>query len=247
MHFVALEQPKEMLAVTWNILAPVYMRCTYYTATACPDLQIEKRRPIIVRQIHALDADILCLQEVTHSEFQALQKVLPEYRWFFRSHAWTYWKESPKHERNGNVVALRRSLNFHHITSQSWPLGPEGNRALCVRATRAGQSFTLVSLHLDPDDSLRARQWEKLRNHLQQTSTDVVLVGGDFNQDHLPRLPGFLKSPARPTYFEEDHLSIDHLFVKGLTPVRWHIPRSNRENVVTDFGSDHVPVSAALM
>ena len=65
---------------TWNILADAYIRPQYYPHTPAEWLRPEKRRPALLAGLRALDADILCLQEVEEDFFREIASTLDDYQ-----------------------------------------------------------------------------------------------------------------------------------------------------------------------
>jgi mRNA deadenylase 3'-5' endonuclease subunit Ccr4 len=61
---------------TYNILASTYIRPEWYAGVPAALLRPESRVPAVVRRVAALDADILCLQEVERDVFAALDRFL---------------------------------------------------------------------------------------------------------------------------------------------------------------------------
>jgi len=245
--------PLRLHVVSWNILAPVYMKCQYYASTQCSQLAIRRRRPKIDRLLAWMKADVYLLQEVTESEFQRLERAHPAYQWFFQPHAFDYWKESPAHEWNGNVVGVRRSLQFQHLRPQALRLS-RGNRGLLVKAqTAAGWPLALVSLHLDDtSDVCRSAQLDRLFRLLPKRT--VLILGGDWNDEFGTALPqirqrGFHTSPSQPTYFEERPLALDYIAAgprDRIAQAFWYVPPSHRADIVPRYGSDHLPVTGLL-
>lgn len=243
---------------SWNVLAPIYMKCKYYATQTCSHLNIRSRRPTIHRTLQTIAADIFLLQEVTQTELTHLRRRFPHYVWLFQPHAPHYWKESPHHEPNGNVVGWRRTglpWRVHEVTGLRLS---RGNRALAVSGWFQQQYTTWISVHLD-DQALDCRQQQVDR--LLQTidrrwRNSRVIVGGDFNEESSVllatfRAHGFQVSPSRPTYFEEAPLALDYLMVREpLTHTRvspfWYIPPSSRRDILQQFGSDHLPVIGVI-
>lgn len=250
--------------VTWNILAPIYVKCEYYASTPCHRLQIRRRRPVIHRMLQWVDADVYLLQEVTHTEFETLQERLPHYHWFFRPHALHHWSDSAvAREPNGNVVALRKTLGVQRLRATAVSLSG-GNRAIRVTGTlktaaaATGIRLSLWSVHLeDASQTCRVQQMKRLQHRLGASRRNTVeIVGGDFNDvqggiTQALQTAGFRGSPssvARTTYFEERPLSLDYLLVRSNPPLEpfWYIPPSSRTRIIAQFGSDHLPVMGVL-
>jgi mRNA deadenylase 3'-5' endonuclease subunit Ccr4 len=57
---------------TYNVLATSYIKPEWYPGVSDHLLRAETRVPALVRHIEALDADVLCLQEVESDVFAAL-------------------------------------------------------------------------------------------------------------------------------------------------------------------------------
>lgn len=243
--------PLRLHIISWNILAPVYVKCKYYKSTTCQELSIQTRRPKIYRMMTWMNADVYLLQEVTQTEFRKFQMYYPTYHWFFRPHAFHYWKESSAHEWNGNAVAIKKSLKIQSLTQHSLRLS-KGNRGLLVKGILNGQHLSFVSIHLDDNsDHCRKMQSEELLEALNQKST-LIVVGGDLNDEygtvvkHFQQY-GFQTSHPKPTYFEESPMALDYLMILN-SPHKpfWYVPPSDRTHVVETFGSDHLPVTGII-
>ena len=236
--------------VSWNILAPVYMKCKYYNSTTCSNLSIRKRRPLIHQTLNLLNADVYLFQEVTQTEYKHLQSRFPHYHWFFQAHAFHYWKESSSHESNGNAIALRKSLRIRNLQAHSLRLST-GNRGIMVTGQWHRRPWAWVSVHLDDtSDHCRQLQIDRLMDHISPDS--VLVVGGDLNDENGTLISQFKKahfftSPSVPTYFEENPLALDYLLVRNISSHPfWYIPRSERTTIVNRFGSDHLPVTGVI-
>ena len=241
---------KRLHVVSWNILAPIYMKCHYYSSTSCPNLSIQSRRPKIHHMIEWMNADVYLLQEVTQTEFKKLRMLYPNYDWFFQPHAFHYWKESSHHEWNGNAIAIKKTTGIQQLKKHSLRLS-KGNRGLLVKGVLDGKHVSFVSIHLDDiSDKCRNLQMDQLFNLIHPKS--LLVIGGDLNdefgnviktfQDH-----GFRTSPSKPTYFEERPMALDYLMVLHLKHQPfWYIPSSNRTENISTFGSDHLPITGVL-
>jgi mRNA deadenylase 3'-5' endonuclease subunit Ccr4 len=62
--------------VTWNVLANAYIRPELYPSVGSDFLDTARRVPALVAHADALDADLLCLQEVERPVFTALNRQL---------------------------------------------------------------------------------------------------------------------------------------------------------------------------
>lgn len=241
---------KRLHIVSWNILAPVYMKCKYYASTTCPNLSIQSRRPKIYHMLEWMNADVYLLQEVTQPEFRKLRALYPAYHWFFHPHAFHYWKESSEHEWNGNAIAIKKSTGVKQLKKHSLRLS-KGNRGLLVTGTLNGSLLSFVSLHLDDSsDHCRNLQLDQLFKIIQPPS--LIVIGGDLNDEFGTvvkqfQQQGFQTSPSNPTYFEEGPMALDYLMV--LHPPHqpfWYIPPSHRTEIIPKFGSDHLPITGIL-
>jgi endonuclease/exonuclease/phosphatase family metal-dependent hydrolase len=236
--------------VSWNVLAPVYMKCKYYSSTRCTNLTIHMRRPRIHKMFEWMNADVYLLQEVTQSEFVRFRTKFDQYNWFFQPHIFHYWKESSSHEWNGNAIAIKKSIPFKNLKKHTLKLS-KGNRGLLITGTLNRKNIALISIHLDDvSDYCRSLQVDQLFRHIHTGST--VIIGGDLNDEHGTIISkfkeyGFYTSPNNPTYFEESPMALDYLLVYDLKTIPfWYIPPSDRTSIVPKFGSDHLPVTGVL-
>lgn len=238
--------------VSWNILAPIYMKCKYYKFTACHNLNIHSRFPVLCDMINLMNADIYLFQEVTQSIYHKLKEHFPNYTWIFKPHAFQYWKESSAHELNGNVVAWCETLDLKQVKSTSLRLS-NGNRGTLVTGMLNSHRVAFVSIHLDDvSDHCRQLQMNQLMKYIPKHSK--LVVGGDLNDENGVLIKqfkesGFNISPPQPTYFEEGPMSIDYLMSRNFArdpPPYYYIPPCDKHTIITKFGSDHLPVTGVL-
>ena len=74
---VVASASRQASLVTWNLLAPQYAVRSKFPWASDEVLRWEARRQLIVRQLAAMDADALCLQEVEVALWDELQGVDP--------------------------------------------------------------------------------------------------------------------------------------------------------------------------
>lgn len=78
---------------------------------------------------------------------------------------------------SGTAIALRHSLKFdilHHIILVPGYLQ-------CVRITIDGMHYTLINIYMSHDDDVAMQIVQQLDQYLTNSSTDAVILGGDFN------------------------------------------------------------------
>ena len=157
---------------TYNVLAPAYVRASYYPVCTRDALERETRLPRLVRRIEALDADVLCLQEVEPGMLS-----LPGYVGHFLDKRGkpdgcaTYWR--------GLEVGLQDELRF---------ADGSGHVALIVMAVWAGRRIAIANTHLkwDPRETpftqrYAHRQLTELLEHLRELDCDGSVICGDLN------------------------------------------------------------------
>lgn len=177
-------------------------KCTLKIATYNiynDDLGQEKRADLILRELCAVDADIIGLQEVTEKFFKNYLSVNSAF--FMRDSVQELYTIKRCEEREASIfnysaffkyqgenegLAILSRYPFEEIfflqTSRAW----EESNALNVLFSVNGFRFSLTNLHL-PWDS--ARQKEKQITaidryiHLQQDKADFFILLGDFNSN----------------------------------------------------------------
>jgi len=214
--------------------------------------------------IEALDADIVCLQEV---------------RLFHRTHARAFhrthlgWPEAGQAEflaPEGYATAYRtnaitRDGEHGNALLARWPLGEVGHHDvsdhrfeqrgfLHVPVNWRGTTVHTVVAHLGLMHGSRVRQVQRLAEYLQrEVPADVPLVvAGDFNDwgerlDPLLRTQGLTRAvppggrlltfPSRVPVF-----ALDRVYARGLRCVGGHVPRGGAWARM----SDHLPLVIEL-
>ncbi|MFO0616922.1 MAG: RNA repair domain-containing protein [Polyangiaceae bacterium] len=158
---------------TWNVLWDKY---------ETEWIETERRRPLIVAALRALDADVLALQEVE----PPLHEELLSAGWVRARYAVTSGSAGSDVERFGLVVLARpavREVGLH-------ALGPH-KAALAITVDTAAGPVVFATTHLTSDHTegateRRARELAELRAGFAGRASRVIW-GGDFN-DAAPDL-----------------------------------------------------------
>lgn len=234
--------------VSWNILAPIYVKCEYYTSVKCEELNMKKRQSKIDNMLQWINSDVYLLQEVTEDEFKHLKSHHTIYRWFFQPHKINYWKESSRHQKNGNVVGIRKNLHATSLSQHVLKLS-NGNRGIRVDGVIRNRPVSFISVHLDDTkDVCRSMQIENLMNSVKNVHHPIV-IGGDLNDEFggmvkIFKRHHYIASPSVPTYFEENAMCLDYVLVKNIkVKPFFYIPSSSKFDIIKRFGSDHLPVT----
>jgi mRNA deadenylase 3'-5' endonuclease subunit Ccr4 len=166
--------------VTWNVLATSYIRSSFYPLTAARCLEPARRHPAIVERALALDADVLCLQEVEPEVFDALRRKLAGYVGELAL------KEGKPDGCATFVRSVRCSvLEPHHRLVYS---DGSGHIAQLTVADHEGRRVAVVNTHLkwDPPHTSVEKQWGmgQIREALElfeRTPSDGAILCGDLN------------------------------------------------------------------
>ncbi|VBB18463.1 endonuclease/exonuclease/phosphatase family protein [Yasminevirus sp. GU-2018] len=178
-----MSQKQKFTVMTWNILAPVWIRKSVYYCIPDNLLNTENRINKIASHITKTNPDILCLQEVQPSTLNILvEKLNNRYKvegtCYNKDHYFAHWLEDkddaycPDSLKEQNGVALLTRDDFtgdiKTITPHEWDTGN-------VNMTFKLNDAHVFLCHLDAQDD--ADSSKELQTILQ--SVDVVL--GDFN------------------------------------------------------------------
>ena len=206
--------------------------------------------------VEQLDADIVCLQEVrkvNRSEQQYFERwpevsqaefLAPEgYESVYRTNAFT------KHGEHGNALLTRWPVIGHQhedISDHRF----EQRGLLHVEVDIQNKRVHVIVVHLGLIPGSRIRQIQKLRQFIERevpTGAPLV-VAGDFNDWGLQ----IKHTLARYGLHELDSLQaltyparlpivqLDHIYVRGLTPIGLSVPRGR----IWWRMSDHLPLIA---
>lgn len=206
--------------------------------------------------VEALDADVVCLQEVRQSNLreakhfdhwpaqgQADYLAPLGYEAVYRTNAIT------RHGEHGNALLSRWPIVGHqHEDMSDHPLEQRG--LLHVELMLHGRCVHVLVVHLGLIKASRIRQVAQLKRFVtREIPLDApLLVAGDFN-DWSNRVPEAfsgvglfaLGGVSQPTFPSRLPLAqLDHVFARGLRPVSLSVPRGR----VWWRMSDHLPLIA---
>lgn len=205
--------------------------------------------------IEQIDADIICLQEVrkvhrrqqhyfTHwPDLPQAEFLAPEgYEAVYRTNAFT------KHGEHGNALLTRWPVLGHQhedISDHRF----EQRGLLHVEIDLGGRSVHSIVVHLGLIPGSRLRQVQRLRQFIErEVPADAPLVvAGDFNDWGLQ----VKRALAQIGLSEFEHtaftyparlpiVQLDHIYVRGLTPMGAHVPQGR----IWWRMSDHLPLVA---
>ena len=245
---------QEFTCTTWNILAPEFVKCDYYESVACPRLNVGTRREDIYKHIERLNSDVFILQEVTKEEYKLLEKRFDNYKMKLSLHDAKHWAadSTKKRQRNGNAIMVKKTLKLKKPTKLA--LSVNGNKGLVAQVKIGKTEITVCSIHLD-DISAKTRM-SQLKTLLKHTKkSPMLLIGGDFN-DPSPTIRNYMTKhhfdssydhSTNPTYMEEKDMAIDFVFTRGVKMHNVHIPQTDRQKIIREFGSDHLPVTVHVV
>ena len=163
-------------AVTYNVLAQSFVRPDRYPLCSPEALDPARRHALLLARVEALDADLLCLQELEPAVFDDVRALLEP----------THDAAHAKHGRrpDGIAVFARRS-RFTWLGHEALP----GGNALIANLTLDGQPLRVACAHLTwqpestpPAEHAGYRQMLELLAHRDAAAPDATwLFAGDFN------------------------------------------------------------------
>ena len=207
--------------VTWNILAPSFAHAHKYPWASPDQLSWEWRQARIVEQLAAIDADMICLQEVEVALWDELHQRLAKLGYE------GILQQTSRGHPVANAVLLRRGLlEFDRSESRSRALITVVRAASAPRAT---PPLYLSSVHLEAGAEKSATRFAQILSLLRrielQRAVDAVaeqakpralapvsdeagaalVLAGDFNCDRSADLHSFLLHGALPDGPRERH------------------------------------------
>ena len=236
-----------MKILSWNILADEFIKKRYYPMIP-PDILLNRqhRQTQIIHSLIHMDMDVMLLQEVMQSEYNALENTFRKTHHLLRG-PYIKWQGTQSH--SGNVILLRKSLfSQPRVMPLKFGLGVQ-----CIYKNRP---LVIFNIHLDDiSHNERVKQLEELLPAISQS--EQVIVGGDFNENytatselyqHMKKNAGLKVLNHKPTYFIERKMCIDNILVKGLNlkHPRAHVLdafNGDRVKQFITYGSDHLPVA----
>ena len=206
--------------------------------------------------VEQLDADIVCLQEVRRMnrqeakyfqrwpELPQAEYLAPEgYEAVYRTNAFT------RHGEHGNALLSRWPVIGHQhedISDHRF----EQRGLLHVEVDAHGRKIHVIVVHLGLIPGSRIRQIERLQRFIEREipGGTPLVVAGDFTDWGLQvkrMLAGVgmheFEDPRAFTYPARLPLvQLDHVYVRGLTPLSLHVPRGR----IWWRMSDHLPLIA---
>lgn len=236
-----------MKILSWNILADEFIKQRYYPMIQ-PEILMnrkEREKQIIRTLVHA-DMDVMLLQEVMQSEYNALVNAFQKTHHLIRGKN-IKWQVKQSH--SCNVILLRKSL-FQVKEHVNLAFG------LVVQCIYKKQQLLIINVHLD--DISKEKRLQQFNEIVQYFSAnEQIIVGGDlnehYNKEKITELYQRMKAAGlkvlnkKPSYYIEKKMCIDNILVKGITL------KHSAAQVVNDFGanvpkqfitygSDHLPV-----
>jgi endonuclease/exonuclease/phosphatase family metal-dependent hydrolase len=199
------------------------------------------RRGLVTERLTTLDADIVCLQETTALDLDAIVAALGD---GYAVHAapngrdlWASWTtDALPWEPNGTAI-LWRTDRLDAVVPGSIALSEDGNVAATVSGRIAGVDVVAVSVHLDVDrPDLRRTQLRRACVFANDVH-GVAVIAGDCNEDTTGTDLGTIAGehgyadaltavgatePTHPLARPEDDYAplarLDHVLVRGAVP-----------------------------
>lgn len=166
-------------AVTYNVLAQSYIRPDRYPGVPPEHLEPAARQRLLVSHIAALDADLLCLQEVEPALLAALERVLGA------GHT-TRYAQRPSRPDGCAIITRDSAFTINSCETLHYTIGDQ--LALIVQLTHAGTPLVVASTHLrwqprstPPQQHIGHLQMQELLAALEATGTPARILAGDLN------------------------------------------------------------------
>jgi endonuclease/exonuclease/phosphatase family metal-dependent hydrolase len=236
-----------MKILSWNVLAHEFIKKRYYPMIPSEVLMNRRERgKQIIRTLTHADMDVILLQEVMQSEYNALLLAFQKTHHLIKGKN-IKWQGMQSH--SCNVILLCKSL-FQLKEHKHLAFG------LLVHCLYKNRPLLIINVHLDDlSKEKRLNQFNELLHYF--STNQQTIVGGDFNEHYNSKTPSELYQSAKasglkivnkkPSYYIEKKMCIDNILIKGLTL------KHSAAQVVNDFGadvpkqfitygSDHLPV-----
>lgn len=241
--------------VTWNVLAPSYVRPSYYPRSDARYLDPKWRAPAVVARARALDCDLMCFQEVEVATFDALRMALAEME-YVGLHAL-------KQNKPDGCAVFFRVGRFQLVESRRIVFRDgSGHVAQLVTFDHEGRRIAVVNTHLkwDPHDTPAAlkfgfRQASEIVVALQTERAQhaAQIICGDLNVTPESEVIETLRSadfvPAHTGVFSCNSNGaaklIDYVLSRGLhvDPIAPRVIDDETPLPSEDEPSDHLPLA----
>uniref|UniRef100_A0A7S1N643 Endonuclease/exonuclease/phosphatase domain-containing protein n=1 Tax=Eutreptiella gymnastica TaxID=73025 RepID=A0A7S1N643_9EUGL len=201
--------PGTLSVLSYNLLAPCYVRVPGQFWNAYPHAQDawldwDGRQGLIVAQVLAMDADVVCLQEVVFEERSGAW-CLPTWMDAFQAAGYVGLLPGLKEKewnsfanRNERVLGTRvcTGVAVWYKQERFEPTRPAltGNRSLTVFLTEKGAipttgtppSYAIITVHLEGNQELHEKQVLQIQSVLKKLPAPFgghVVLCGDFNSE----------------------------------------------------------------
>ena len=248
--------------VSYNVLADSYVRRERYPDVPESDLDPSLRRRRLINELQALDADVLCLQELERRTFDSVLGVLCSngFDGAYRGKA----RGQPDgcgcfYRRDRIAVREERVLVYADRDAAE---ADSGHIAQILRLDAEGFRFSVANTHLkwDAEDLPPAAQWgfrqaQRLVEAVEAEPDSAWIVCGDFNgEPSSPRVAafeaaGFARANDHPTSWTRGHpRTIDFVLHRGPLRVTEASTSVAAPGALPNarHPSDHLPVRVAI-
>jgi mRNA deadenylase 3'-5' endonuclease subunit Ccr4 len=241
--------------VTWNVLAPSYVRASYYPRSDVRHLDPKWRASAVVARARALDCDLMCFQEVERRAFDALRMALAEME-YVGLHA-------QKQDKPDGCAVFFRVDRFQLVESRRIVFRDgSGHIAQLVTFEHEGRRIAVVNTHLKwdahgtpPALKFGFRQASEIVVALQSERAQhaAQIICGDLNvtpdSDVVATLAAADFSPAHADVFSCNSNGaaklIDYVFSRGLhaEPIAPRVIDDETPLPSEEEPSDHLPLA----
>ncbi len=217
---------RNISVLSFNILAACWSHPDGYLPTVInPGIfNRQTRQYAILRflQKRALKTDVISLQEVTETDFEAIKDALPEFECLMSHNDPSYWSNwiTPEFpwEPNGCALLLKKSV-FKNINMKETPLHTEGNFSVEGSATHklSNQKMRFWAVHLDSDSNVTRRKEFKdifIKTPANPNIIDFVIGDLNFDPEYNPLNTIMINNGFKIPLAELGELKPTHPFLK---------------------------------
>lgn len=240
------------LVVTWNVLATAYVRKSFYPHTPARCLDPTWRNAEIVKRAVALDADVLCLQEVDAEVFAMLRAKLAG-----------HWSEHAckTNKPEGGATFVRHGIRIQKSERIAYRDGLEsdsGHVGHVVEIESGGARVTIVNTHFKWGEGGWRMAEARAACDLVRDAPAAILCGDlnvttDSDVIRLLDENGFVdahRAFEAPTCNSNGVAKrIDYVLVRGALRATARLPRAIDALTPMPFDdepSDHLPLAAVI-
>jgi mRNA deadenylase 3'-5' endonuclease subunit Ccr4 len=234
-----------MHIISYNVLAEAYLQPKYYPRAKPEHLDLQWRRAALLGRIAAFNADAICLQEVEHDLFLALQSRLPQYVGNYAQKA------------GGRPDGCASFVRLPVVATRTLTYGDgSGHVALMTEVEVDGQRLGIANTHFKWGPSETRVGLDQASELLDSLDARPWIVCGDFNADPTsPLVAEFHRRGFQDVYADLGGATcnansvakrIDFLMYRGMRGTPDQLPAIDGSTPFpsADQPSDHLAIGA---